>query len=471
MKKLLIVILISTFSMIVNAQTNVNSNNAKVLTYAEKMPEPGYDIVNYLNDNLVYPDKALNGNIQGRVVLKFTVNEDGSITDCKVEKGIGGGCDEEAMKVVRAMPKWKPGQNNGVPVKVRYMLPVAFTIAVGEKIYSLVDNMPTPTFNYGKYIIENMQYPAAALKTGVEGTVFVKFVLNEEGKAEDVKTINSLMGGCNEEAIRLIKNMPAWLPGKQNDTPVKVWYNLPVTFKIKSGYVIPVDTALIKEVMPAPSFDLSNFLNFNLRYPEDARDSDIQGRVTVRFLVNKNGSIGSIHILKGVSKSINKEALRVIKGMPAWIPGLLKGNLTKVYFTLPINFQLEGPKGVFPQKKKVDRPDGYVFKMMYSEADKDPEPSYDLKKYFEENVKYTDSIKSHNYEGEFRVLFIINEDGSIGDAKADVDDEVCGCEAEAIRIVKEMPKWQSGLFNGKPVKVESAVSVPFYPAQYYNSFR
>ncbi len=467
MKKLLIVILISTFSIIVNAQTNVNSNNAKVLTYAEKMPEPGYDIVNYLNDNLVYPDKALNGNIQGRVVLKFTVNEDGSITDCKVEKGIGGGCDEEAMKVVSAMPKWKPGQNNGVPVKVRYMLPVTFTIAVGEKIYSLVDNMPTPTFNYGKYIIENMQYPGAALKAGVEGTVFVRFVLNEEGKAEDVKTINSLMGGCNEEAIRLIKNMPAWLPGKQNDTPVKVWCNLPVTFILKPGYRVPVDTTLIHYFSPEPSFDLGSYLEANLRYPDEARDNDIQGRVIVRFLINNNGTISNFRILKGVTKSLNQEAIRVIKGMPTWMPGLFKGNPVESHFTLPINFRLDGPT---TQYKKGNVPDGYIFRLLYTEVDKDPEPSYDLKKYFEENVKYSGPTKTDHYEGEFRIVFIVNEDGSISDVKTD-DDFVCKCEAEAIRVVKEMPNWQPGLYNGKPVKVESAVSVPFYSAQYYNSFR
>ena len=96
--------------------------------YAEQMPEPGYDIGKYLVDHLHYPDSAYSANIQGRVIVKFIVNENGSISNARVEKGIGGGCDEEALRIVSSMPKWKPGKQNGMPVKVLFTLPIKFVL-------------------------------------------------------------------------------------------------------------------------------------------------------------------------------------------------------------------------------------------------------------------------------------------------------------------------------------------------------
>jgi len=93
-----------------------------------QMPSPGYDLKEYLVDNLEYPKHAREKNREGRVVVKFIVNEDGSIADCEVLKGINKECDREALRVVRHMPPWKPGTKDGKPVKVYYKLPVVFKL-------------------------------------------------------------------------------------------------------------------------------------------------------------------------------------------------------------------------------------------------------------------------------------------------------------------------------------------------------
>lgn len=100
----------------------------EVFTYVEQMPEAGYDIQSYLGKNIQYPPQAREANIQGRVVVKFVVDENGSIGNIQVVKGIGGGCDEEARRVVAGMPKWKPGKSNGKAVKVYFTLPIKFTL-------------------------------------------------------------------------------------------------------------------------------------------------------------------------------------------------------------------------------------------------------------------------------------------------------------------------------------------------------
>ena len=104
---------------------------SEIFYVAESMPSfPGGDdkIYEYLARNMVYPLQAREANIEGRVFLTFVVERDGSITDVKVLRGIGGGCDEEAVRVVENMPKWVPGKQRGIPVRVHFNLPIKFTL-------------------------------------------------------------------------------------------------------------------------------------------------------------------------------------------------------------------------------------------------------------------------------------------------------------------------------------------------------
>ena len=97
----------------------------------EEQPEfPGGEdaLIAYLNSHIKYPEKAVNNEAAGKVVLGFVVNKDGEIDDLQILKSVGYGCDEEAMRVVRNMPKWKPGRNNGKAVRVYFNLPITFEL-------------------------------------------------------------------------------------------------------------------------------------------------------------------------------------------------------------------------------------------------------------------------------------------------------------------------------------------------------
>ena len=103
----------------------------EVFTIVEQMPSfPGGDekMYKYLGNNIKYPQVARETGIQGRVFVNFVVEPDGSVSNVKVLRGIGGGCDEEAMRVVKAMPKWTPGKQRGKAVRVSYTLPVVFKL-------------------------------------------------------------------------------------------------------------------------------------------------------------------------------------------------------------------------------------------------------------------------------------------------------------------------------------------------------
>ena len=98
---------------------------------AEEQPSfpDGYPaMMNFLKENIVYPQLAREVNITGIVYLEFVIEKDGSISNILVLKEIGGGCDEEAVRVVGIMPRWNPGKQNGFPVRVKLTLPVKFSL-------------------------------------------------------------------------------------------------------------------------------------------------------------------------------------------------------------------------------------------------------------------------------------------------------------------------------------------------------
>ena len=97
----------------------------------EQLPEfPGGEdaLLAYLNDHIHYPGRAVASEVSGRVILGFVVNKKGEIDELKVIRGVGYGCDEEAIRVVSNMPRWKPGRNNGKPVSVYFNLPIQFVL-------------------------------------------------------------------------------------------------------------------------------------------------------------------------------------------------------------------------------------------------------------------------------------------------------------------------------------------------------
>ena len=105
-----------------------------------------------------------------------------------------------------------------------------------EKVYTYVENPPSFPGGekaFSKYLAENIIYPKEAKEKGIEGKVYLQFVINEEGSVTDVKIIRkSVNSSLDEEAIRVVKNMPKWIPGKQNGKVVKVQFTLPIVFKL-----------------------------------------------------------------------------------------------------------------------------------------------------------------------------------------------------------------------------------------------
>ncbi len=104
-----------------------------------------------------------------------------------------------------------------------------------EPIFVIVESMPTFPGGMSKlmeYLHNNIKYPTQAKELGIQGRVFVSFVIEKDGSVSDVVLLRGIGGRCDEEAIRVIKNMPKWIPGKQRNIPVRVRFTLPVSFRL-----------------------------------------------------------------------------------------------------------------------------------------------------------------------------------------------------------------------------------------------
>jgi protein TonB len=106
-----------------------------------------------------------------------------------------------------------------------------------DEIFTIVEEHPAPSGGmeaFYQFVAENMQYPAQARRMGIEGRVFVQFVVEKDGSLSDIQTVKGIGGGCDEEAERVISAAPHWKPGKQRGRPVRVRMILPIVFKLIS---------------------------------------------------------------------------------------------------------------------------------------------------------------------------------------------------------------------------------------------
>ena len=113
----------------VNAYSQSDDSDNEVYSMVDERAQfPGgqNEMLKYLQENLQYPEAAKANNVHGRVFVKFIVERDGSLSDIQIFRGLGSGCDEEAIRLIQSMPKWKPGKNKGKEVRTSMTVPVNF---------------------------------------------------------------------------------------------------------------------------------------------------------------------------------------------------------------------------------------------------------------------------------------------------------------------------------------------------------
>lgn len=225
-----------------------------------------------------------------------------------------------------------------------------------------------------------------------------------------------------------------------------------------------VDNKVYTEVDKKPEFPggykaLYKFIADHLKYPEAAKMKGIQGKVLVRFIVGKWGYVEDPEIVCSDNPALNSEAIRVVSSLPKWIPGSNKGENVRVSNVIPVTFKLDEQMiaNEAPQAPNEDKNEIFLL------ADKMPVfpgGGIAMLKFIAENIKYPEEAKAKKIQGIVYVNFVVDENGNVVRPKIvrGVDPLL---DAEAIRVIKSMPKWQPGFHGEKPVNVSLNVHVAF----------
>ena len=127
--KVALMMLVLLFSFMTStAQTKKNDMEYCIVEMMPQYPGGLAAMLKYIRENIKYPEQAMKERIQGRVTVSFIVEKDGSISNVKAVRSVHPLLDKEAVRMVKSMPKWSPGKNNGKPVRVRFNLPVMFKL-------------------------------------------------------------------------------------------------------------------------------------------------------------------------------------------------------------------------------------------------------------------------------------------------------------------------------------------------------
>mgnify|MGYP000001735825 FL=1 len=199
----------------------------------------------WVQSQIRYPAEALKRGIEGRVVLSFIVERDGSVSTIELLQSPDRILSEEARRVVSSSPKWTPGRQNGHLVRVRYMLPVDFSTpkkeTAAQSTAAQKPGLASMQFEIGNlnafrsWAMQRLRYPAGAREQQTEGSVVATFTVGRDGRVDDIRIAGKPDPQLAEEVRRVVKASPAWSPATRNGEATTVTVTLPVSFRIQGS--------------------------------------------------------------------------------------------------------------------------------------------------------------------------------------------------------------------------------------------
>lgn len=230
------------------------------LTAQITAPQPiaGHEVTkDYITKTMVYPEADLEQGNSGKVVVGMHIDAQGVASNYTIKSSFSEAASPIAMHLVKTI-LWKPATNIGIPIDYDYeyevnfnaksykrywkrherpVVPLGLEADTSYKIYEYkqLEEVARPYFadggNMGQYIVNNMQFPAEAKEREIQGTVRLSFVVETDGSVSNIVVINSVGGGCDNEAVRLLEET-VWLPAEKNGKYVRSSNMQDITFSI-----------------------------------------------------------------------------------------------------------------------------------------------------------------------------------------------------------------------------------------------
>ena len=224
---------------------------------------PGGDekLMEWISQHVQYPQNAYDSHIQGRVIVRFLIKEDGSVGDAKIIRSVFPSLDEEALRVVTTLPKFNPAILDGKAVEYWFTIPIVFRLENDlksnekaknsaiiatqseikdaptanfdeNKIYHIVEQMPEYPGGQAallKFIGDNLKYPKEMVGC-FQGNVRVRFYVDSLGHVCDPQIVRGLDSALDREVLRVVRLFPDFIPGQHEGKKVNVYMNLPISF-------------------------------------------------------------------------------------------------------------------------------------------------------------------------------------------------------------------------------------------------
>ena len=317
------------------------------IAYAEVEKEPIFphgNVMAHINEGKYYPSEASKAGMVGKVLVGFTVNEKGKVENVRVLQGLHPALDSNAVEVVSKLPDFLPGRKGGKPVRVECSVPVEYT---GEMMKSAWDagtymcydviDIPPLWKMLQSHICDNTRYPKEAEEQGIEGNVYVSVTVQPDGSLTNEHVVRGAHPLLDNEALRVVRTLTDWKPAYINRATVPETFVITVPFKVEQQKIYNV-------VKYMPRFYHSNPLEYienHTQYPPEAKEQGIEGKVFVQFIIERNGEITNVKVRHPVHPLLDKEAMRIIREMPRWAPGMQNGEPVRVSYVLPVEFRLD----------------------------------------------------------------------------------------------------------------------------------
>lgn len=482
MKKLFILCISAAIAFITYAQTTIDSTDVEkvvedpVYVVVDKAPDfPGGHtaLAQFIGENLQYPSKAEINGEQGRSIVQFVVNTDGTISQEGIVRSSGYELlDAEALRVTKAAPQWTPAQIAGKNVRSYYTLPITFKL--DTTIYGMAEVDTYAKFLGGQEAIN--QHLKSVIKLSDLDTGLIQergesasvlFVVNIDGSISNERITRSTNSKLlDAEALRAIRSLPKWIPAQKEGKNVRSYQTLAIGFNwehlVKSDSIESntSDTTVFVVVDKMPEFPggqqaLFNYLSNNVKYPKDAQEQGIEGRVICQYIVEKDGSIGNITVVRtSGNESLDNEAVRVIQSMPNWKPGLQRGKPVRVKYTIPINFH-------FWERAKSQSSFNLVEIIMNLEKKNLNSTYKEVVEHIQNRINYPSYALQKRIQGTTICSFKVNTDGSIFDINIDLSSGDGILDKEVIHRIKSIPSKKSYQLRSESGEISYSLVVRF----------
>ena len=323
---ILVIILLISFATALNAQTVKQGTEESFYTVVEKMPMfPGgeKELLKFISHNLKYPVVAQENGIQGKVILRFVVLMTGKVSNIEVLRSLDPSCDKEAVRVIKMLPDWIPGEQNGEKVSVWYTLPITYKLA-GDNKNPLDDEKFRRSI---VCILDGVQQPIGFDMLSIKSENISDIEFWKPDTTEFKESLIAKYGESAKNGVFSIKTKKVAIDNA--DSIQKIELDEKIYSVIEQ-----------MPIFPGGDSKLSKFIDRNTKYPVEAQEWGTQGVVVLRFVVTKTGKINRVEVVRSLSRECDKEAIRVVGLLPDFIPGKQNGRNVAVWYTVPVYFKL-----------------------------------------------------------------------------------------------------------------------------------